>query len=75
MGERSSGTRLNIAALRGFFMGVVGWPPRTVLHEASLRDLAEAYEARTAPAASCHRLPPAAFLREMLARFPDKTKE
>lgn len=67
--------RLNLPALRGFFMGVVGWPPQTVLHDATLRDLCEAYSARRGD--SPHGtddagLPPSDFMRRMLAQYPDR---
>jgi hypothetical protein len=54
-------------------MGVIGWPPRTVLHDASLRDLYEAYAARhraDKPEAGAG-LPPQDFMRRMLAQYPD----
>lgn len=56
-----------------FFMGVLGWPPSTVMFDASLEDLADAYEGyahfngivtATAPSAQ--------FLAEMLEKFPDR---
>lgn len=59
-------------------MGVIGWPPQTVLREATLRDLCEAY---TAYRAHSHNVtmvpdrPDADFMRAMLARFPDTKKE
>jgi len=57
-------------------MGVIGWPPRTVLHEATLRDLCEAYGAYRAHSRPAPPdMPDADFMRRMLARFPDKKKE
>lgn len=66
---------MNLHALRGFFTGVIGWPPRAMRHDATLQDLAEAYAAWQAqhrmPASGTGGLPGAVFLREMTARYPD----
>ena len=55
-------------------MGVLGWPPLTVMQEAELDDLADAYEGY----ARIHgflpvekRLPSAQFLTGMIKKFPD----
>jgi hypothetical protein len=66
--------RLDLPALRGFFMGVIGWPPQVVLHGAVLRDLCEAYIAHSSPAAA-QDLPPRNFLHRMLAQYPDTAKK
>jgi hypothetical protein len=65
---------LNLPALRGFFMGVIGWPPQVVLHGASLRDLSEAYIARTGGHTAAPDVPPRDFLYRMLAQYPDASK-
>lgn len=54
-------------------MGVLGWTPDTLRRGASLQDLAEAYGAwRRHHAAAPPDVPAAAFMQDMLARFPDK---
>ncbi len=55
-------------------MGVLGWPPLTVMKEAGLDDLADAYEgyARIHGFFSMEPCPPSAqFLTGMIKRFPD----
>ena len=60
-------------------MGVLGWPPLTVMQEAELDDLADAYEgyARIHGFLSEGTRPPSAqFLTGMIKKFPDvKGKE
>lgn len=54
-------------------MGVLGWTPDTLRCGASLQDLAEAYGAwRDYHGAAPPDVPAAAFMHEMLTRFPDK---
>lgn len=66
--------RLDLAPLRGFFMGVVGWPPE-VVRRAALQDLcatltahADYHGRRVRPAVD------ADFMRWMMAQYPDKGK-
>lgn len=66
---------MDIASLRRFFMGVLGWTPATVMREATVDDLADAYLGffafhPAAPAAAGNR-PSKQFLQAMLGRFPD----
>ncbi|MDY0009181.1 MAG: hypothetical protein RBS08_05705 [Bdellovibrionales bacterium] len=65
---------MNLPALRGFFMGVLRWMPQTLRHEASLRDLSEAYEGYCRAKHPPPDVPGAAFLRRMMAQFPDSGK-
>lgn len=61
--------------IRRFFTGVLGWTPRTVREEASLADLAGAFEGFCAwhgLAVAGNTLPPAGFLEEMLKKYPDR---
>lgn len=58
-------------------MAQLQWPPRTVWHDATLRDIAEACHAWHCPPMDRHMpqgLPDADFLREMMQRFPDHPK-
>lgn len=56
-------------------MGVLGWPPSVVMHEADISELADAYEGYTLfhglPAAQ-PSAPSAQFLDEMIKIFPDQ---
>lgn len=56
-------------------MGVLGWPPSVAMREASVEDLADAYEGYVAmrglSAAEKAALPPVSFMGEMMNRFPD----
>jgi len=66
--------RISLKYIRMFFMGVPGWPPLTVMQDADIEDLADAYEGYAcfhglAAAQPSH--PPAQFLHEMMKRFPD----
>lgn len=73
MGAVSPAGALDITGLRRFFLGVMGWPPRTVLREARLLDLQHAFEGfvryhgRGAGAVTPE------FMSEMMQKFPDKT--
>lgn len=61
--------------IRRFFTGVLGWTPRTVREDASLADLAEAFEGFSVwhgLKAEAGVLPAAGFLEEMLKKYPDK---
>jgi len=56
-------------------MGVIGWPPQVVMQGAALRDLCEAYAARTGSGSAAQDLPPRDFMHQMLAQYPDNTKD
>jgi hypothetical protein len=65
--------RLDIAGVRRFFTGALGWTPRTVWDEATLDDLAHAYEgycAATGRAALKDGITKD-FLMRMAGLFPD----
>ena len=70
------GKRPDLRSLRRFFMGVLGWTPKTVMHEATLCDLEDAF------LGYAHRngllksgvFPDKGFLIDMMKRFPDKDK-
>jgi hypothetical protein len=65
---------INLKYIRMFFMGVLGWPPSTVMQDADLEDLADAYEgySRFHGLPAAQPAPPAAqFLIEMMKKFPD----
>lgn len=70
-----TGKRLDLRHVRMFFMGVLGWSPATVMDEADLNDLADAFEgyARFHGMRQDHPAAPSAdFLTGMLNKFPDK---
>jgi hypothetical protein len=65
---------LNLRAARGFFMGVLGWTPATVMQGATLEDLADAHAGYLrAHGIAAPEAPPvgAGFLAEMMRKFPD----
>jgi len=53
-------------------MGVLGWTPQTVMIEAELRDLADAYSGYALHHKIQKEIPPEGFLQTMLENFPDK---
>ncbi len=75
--DRGGGRVMNLAPVRQFFMGVLGWTPRVAMHEATLDDLCDALSGY----AAAHGLrmaletPSPAFLQEMTTLFPDKESD
>ncbi|TVQ82087.1 MAG: hypothetical protein EA357_10555 [Micavibrio sp.] len=60
--------------IAAFCLGALGWPPQIFWHEAGLQDIADALEGYAQY--RCGMRPPApppraAFLAEMLEKFPD----
>ena len=66
---------VDLRLLRRFFLGVLGWTPQTVMRDATLQDLQDAY----AGFHSFHGLQDqrigSDFLVAMMKKFPDKTEE
>ncbi len=72
-GTTSPRKTIDVKTLRQFFMGVLGWTPKTVMMEATVNDLVDAYEGYMWLHGSNEQssLPSSEFLQEMLKNFPD----
>ncbi len=67
--------KADLQSVKKFFTGVMGWTPQTVLREATLTDLADAFEGyMTLQKPKKPGLPSVQFLSAMMQRFPDGDK-
>ncbi len=73
-GTSSPRKKIDIKTLRQFFMGMLGWTPEIVMKQATVEDLADAYEGYMFINGACEQekqMPSKKFMQEMLNKFPD----
>ena len=66
--------RVDIKPLRRFFLGVLAWPPETLMR-ARLEDLKDALDGYAEAHGLLRHPVSKAFLEQMIRQFPDKERE
>lgn len=67
--------RIDLVPLRRFFLGVLGWTPRTLMQEARLEDLKDALDGYAEHHGLARQKPSKDFLQRMMGLFPDQHPE